>query len=47
MGGEMGKMADRCYLQKRILNRSKVRFLCLEYLFAMYQGLAIKTEAES
>lgn len=25
MGGEIGKMADRCYLQKRILNRSKVR----------------------
>ena len=24
MGGEMGKMADRCYLQKRVLNRSKV-----------------------
>ena len=23
MGGEMGKMADRTYLQKRILNRSK------------------------
>lgn len=25
LGGEMGKMADRCYLQKRVLNRSKVR----------------------
>jgi hypothetical protein len=25
MGGEIGKMADRCYLQKRILNRSKMR----------------------
>jgi tRNA uridine 5-carboxymethylaminomethyl modification enzyme len=25
MGGEIGKMADRCYLQKRVLNRSKVR----------------------
>jgi hypothetical protein len=24
MGGEIGKMADRCYLQKRVLNRSKV-----------------------
>ncbi len=24
LGGEMGKMADKCYLQKRILNRSKV-----------------------
>ena len=24
LGGEMGKMADRCYLQKRVLNRSKV-----------------------
>ncbi|KAF5838082.1 glucose inhibited division protein A-domain-containing protein [Dunaliella salina] len=23
LGGEMGRMADRCYLQKRILNRSK------------------------
>ena len=23
MGGEMGKIADRTYLQKRILNRSK------------------------
>lgn len=23
LGGEMGKMADRTYLQKRILNRSK------------------------
>ncbi len=27
LGGEMGKMADRCYLQKRILNRSKVSSL--------------------
>jgi hypothetical protein len=25
MGGEIGKMADRCYLQKRVLNSSKVR----------------------
>jgi len=25
MGGVIGKMADRCYLQKRVLNRSKVR----------------------
>ena len=25
LGGEMGKMADRCYLQKRVLNRSKAR----------------------
>lgn len=25
LGGEIGKMADRCYLQKRVLNRSKVR----------------------
>lgn len=24
MGGEIGKMADRCYLQKRTLNASKV-----------------------
>jgi len=24
LGGEMGKMADRCYVQKRVLNRSKV-----------------------
>lgn len=24
MGGEMGKMADRCYLHKRVLNASKV-----------------------
>ena len=24
LGGEIGKMADRCYLQKRVLNRSKV-----------------------
>ncbi|KAF8064511.1 mnmG [Scenedesmus sp. PABB004] len=23
MGGEIGRMADRCYLQKRVLNRSK------------------------
>ena len=23
LGGEIGKMADRCYLQKRTLNRSK------------------------
>lgn len=23
LGGEMGKMADRCYLQRRVLNRSK------------------------
>lgn len=27
MGGEIGRMADRCYLQKRVLNRSKVRAL--------------------
>lgn len=29
LGGEMGKMADRTYLQRRVLNRSKgpaVRF---------------------
>ena len=25
MGGEIGKMADRTYVQKRVLNRSKVR----------------------
>jgi len=24
LGGEIGKMADRCYLQKRVLNASKV-----------------------
>lgn len=24
MGGEIGKMADRTYVQKRVLNRSKV-----------------------
>ena len=24
LGGEMGKMADRCYVQKRVLNLSKV-----------------------
>ena len=24
LGGMIGKMADRCYLQKRVLNRSKV-----------------------
>lgn len=24
LGGEIGKMADRTYLQKRVLNRSKV-----------------------
>jgi tRNA uridine 5-carboxymethylaminomethyl modification enzyme len=23
MGGEIGKMADRCYVQRRVLNRSK------------------------
>lgn len=23
LGGEIGKMADRCYLQKRVLNRTK------------------------
>jgi len=23
MGGEIGKMTDRCYLQKRLLNRSR------------------------
>ena len=28
LGGEMGKMADRCYLQKRVLNRSKVLHAC-------------------
>ena len=28
LGGEMGKMADKCYLQKRILNRSKVLPAC-------------------
>lgn len=25
LGGEIGRMADRCYLQKRVLNASKVR----------------------
>jgi tRNA uridine 5-carboxymethylaminomethyl modification enzyme len=25
LGGEIGRMADRTYLQKRVLNRSKVR----------------------
>ena len=24
-GGEIGKMADRCYIQKRVLNATKVR----------------------
>lgn len=24
LGGEIGKMADRCYIQKRVLNASKV-----------------------
>lgn len=24
LGGEIGRLADRCYLQKRVLNRSKV-----------------------
>lgn len=28
LGGEIGRMADRTYLQKRVLNRSKVRRLC-------------------
>ena len=28
LGGEMGKMADRCYVQKRVLNLSKVGHLC-------------------
>jgi tRNA uridine 5-carboxymethylaminomethyl modification enzyme len=23
LGGEIGRLADRCYLQKRVLNRSK------------------------
>ena len=27
LGGIIGKMADRCYLQKRVLNRSKVSLL--------------------
>lgn len=26
MGGEIGKMADRTYVQKRVLNRSKVHY---------------------
>lgn len=30
LGGEMGKMADKCYLQKRILNRSKVVPACAQ-----------------
>eukprot|EP00958_Prasinococcus_capsulatus_P009577 scaffold929_cov387-Prasinococcus_capsulatus_cf.AAC.3 len=25
LGGEIGRMADRCYLQKRVLNATKVR----------------------
>ncbi len=25
LGGEIGRLADRCYLQKRVLNRSKAR----------------------
>lgn len=32
MGGEIGKMADRCYLQKRVLNASKVAYLLPSYL---------------
>ena len=28
LGGEIGRMADRCYLQKRVLNRSKVGRVC-------------------
>ncbi len=27
LGGEIGRMADTCYLQKRVLNRSKVRLV--------------------
>ena len=26
LGGWIGKLADKCYLQKRVLNRSKVRW---------------------
>ena len=33
LGGEMGKMADKCYLQKRILNRSKVSAACTAHPF--------------
>lgn len=32
LGGEIGKMADRTYVQKRILNRSKACALCLCYV---------------
>ena len=36
LGGWIGKMADRCYLQKRVLNKSKARRggLCVEWCAA-------------
>lgn len=36
LGGEMGKMADRCYLQKRVLNRSKVKVIPCIYLGSVF-----------
>ena len=36
LGGEIGRLADRCYLQKRVLNRSKVlaQLTCMGWLLA-------------
>ena len=31
LGGEIGRLADRCYLQKRVLNRSKVCNVACSY----------------
>ncbi len=45
LGGEMGKMADKCYLQKRILNRSKVPISCaVTVTILCYLGCHVTTE---
>ena len=45
LGGEMGKMADKCYLQKRILNRSKVPISCAATVtFLCYLGCHVTTQ---
>ena len=38
MGGEIGKMADRTYVQKRVLNRSKVRISIFIIVIIMSAG---------
>ena len=49
MGGEMGKMADRCYLQKRVLNASKVPPTTakpLTYYACLRSGIGVRSSCD-